>query len=150
MILSGIFSFFILYLNYCLCSSYVGCFIWYCSFVIFIGGLANKDINVKVSLTHHFLIICVSVTPKICKRNLNCIFSIAVCTCVVHKRCHNQVLTKCPGIKDSTQDEVRVVQVAHRRSTLPTYKVEPPPWSSGGGYTGGGMGVCMCLLCCFT
>lgn len=28
-----------------------------------------------------------------------------VCTCVVHKRCHNQVLTKCPGVKDGAQDE---------------------------------------------
>lgn len=45
-----------------------------------------------------------------------------VCTCVVHKRCHNQVLTKCPGVKDGAQDEVRVVQAPYRRSTFPTHK----------------------------
>lgn len=28
-----------------------------------------------------------------------------VCTCVVHKRCHRSVVTKCPGMKDPTQDE---------------------------------------------
>ncbi|XP_064623226.1 calcium-independent protein kinase C-like isoform X2 [Lineus longissimus] len=28
-----------------------------------------------------------------------------VCTCVVHKRCHHQVVTKCPGMKDVTTDE---------------------------------------------
>jgi novel protein kinase C epsilon type len=35
------------------------------------------------------------------------VLCIAVCTCVVHKRCHLSVITKCPGVKDITNDEVR-------------------------------------------
>lgn len=37
-------------------------------------------------------------------------FKFSVCTCVVHKRCHQSVVTKCPGMKDTTQqDEVSEV-----------------------------------------
>jgi len=36
------------------------------------------------------------------------VFLLSVCTCVVHKRCHLDVVTKCPGIKDTQQEEVRL------------------------------------------
>uniref|UniRef100_A0A1S4MWU8 Protein kinase C n=1 Tax=Pediculus humanus subsp. corporis TaxID=121224 RepID=A0A1S4MWU8_PEDHC len=47
-----------------------------------------------------------------------------VCTCVVHKRCHQSVVTKCPGMKDTTQDEITQrfnVNMPHR-FTVHNYK----------------------------
>ena len=41
-----------------------------------------------------------------------CISSVSVCTCVVHKRCHQHVVTKCPGMKDDKTDEVMTINVS--------------------------------------
>lgn len=48
-----------------------------------------------------------------------------VCTCVVHKRCHEYVVTKCPGVKDAAVEEPTTVRfrmnVPHRFA-VHTYK----------------------------
>ena len=33
------------------------------------------------------------------------LFFISVCTCVVHKRCHQSIVTKCPGSKEVVENE---------------------------------------------
>lgn len=35
------------------------------------------------------------------------LFVFSVCTCVVHKRCHQHVVTVCPRMKKSTKEQVR-------------------------------------------
>lgn len=55
----------------------------------------------------------------------------AVCTCVVHKRCHELIITKCAGLKrQETPDEVNIYNIeilgflhCHPHPPL------PPPWS---------------------
>ncbi|XP_076314144.1 calcium-independent protein kinase C-like isoform X1 [Tachypleus tridentatus] len=48
-----------------------------------------------------------------------------VCSCVVHKRCHKSVVTKCTGVKDTTSDEIVgssfSINIPHRFK-LYTYK----------------------------
>uniref|UniRef100_A0AAZ3S6C0 Protein kinase C n=1 Tax=Oncorhynchus tshawytscha TaxID=74940 RepID=A0AAZ3S6C0_ONCTS len=45
--------------------------------------------------------------PTYCSHLCNCVF-VAVCTCVVHKRCHEHIITKCAGMKkqEDTPEEV--------------------------------------------
>lgn len=48
------------------------------------------------SLGHAMLkVICI----KKCKHSMR-FYYVSVCTCVVHKRCHKLVITKCPGMRD--------------------------------------------------
>jgi len=35
---------------------------------------------------------------------------LTVCTCVVHKRCHRDIVTICPGVKQSSPDEFAAVR----------------------------------------
>lgn len=41
------------------------------------------------------------------------VLSLSVCTCVVHKRCHQHVVTKCPGMKDDKTDEVMGINLSN-------------------------------------
>lgn len=38
---------------------------------------------------------------------------LSVCTCVVHKRCHQNAVTKCPGIRSVTENEGSAVSSLH-------------------------------------
>ena len=40
-----------------------------------------------------------------------------VCVCVVHKRCHEMIITRCPGIQEGTEDNTGArfkINVPHR------------------------------------
>lgn len=46
----------------------------------------------------------ISFTKKYSVHNIDIIIAIvSVCTCVVHKRCHKLVITKCPGMRDEVR-----------------------------------------------
>lgn len=46
-------------------------------------------------------------------------FLFIVCTCVVHKRCHELIITKCAGLKkQETHDEVNVYKINFPDKTL--------------------------------
>ena len=61
-------------------------------------------------------VVCTCVCVCVCVREREreslicmylCVCLFAVCTCVVHKRCHQHIVTKCPGSKDDSNAEVR-------------------------------------------
>lgn len=65
------------------------------------------------------------------RRSGLCVLLFAVCTCVVHKRCHELIITKCAGLKkQETPDEVNIYNIdilgflySHPRPPM------PPLWS---------------------
>lgn len=46
-----------------------------------------------------------------------------VCTCVVHKRCHKSIVTKCPGSKEDGSEEVSSTAILYMmtRMNIPTW-----------------------------
>lgn len=76
----------------------------------FITGelLVNKDISAKVLYTRHCnVLLKTKAKKKLSIESLKMSFDSLVCTKVVHKRCHQYVVTSCPGHKDETSDKVR-------------------------------------------
>lgn len=57
----------------------------------FVGSALNS--NMLLDSDIRLLFIINEITQSMC-------FLFKVCTCVVHKRCHRSVVTKCPGMRD--------------------------------------------------
>lgn len=41
-----------------------------------------------------------------------------VCTCVVHKRCHKSIVTKCPGSKEDGSEEVSSTAILYMMTKM--------------------------------
>lgn len=81
------------------------------SFMLIGVFLESRVTSVKVSRTYFSLLPQLLKHTCVCYESaidsLSCLFfCFSVCTCVVHKRCHQQVVTVCPRMKKTAKEQV--------------------------------------------
>ena len=59
---------------------------------------------------------------------------VLVCTCVVHKRCHEQVVTVCPRMKKTQNEQVSAALRSSLLSSLSQHKNQTSCISFGGAF----------------
>lgn len=80
--------------------------VWRCLFLLLGVFLESKATSAKVS-RHTTLYHSLLNTNAPGNKWKMIILFFSVCTCVVHKRCHQQVVTVCPRMKKTAKDQVR-------------------------------------------
>lgn len=76
--------------------------------------LESRVTSVKVSGTYFslsaFYHSCLNTPVGVMNLSLSgCLVFFSVCTCVVHKRCHQQVVTVCPRMKKTAKEPVTAI-----------------------------------------